>query len=212
VPTSKRHNKNEDYGMRLFSATASPYSRKVRVAMIELGLADKIETVAQSPRDGASGFFAINPLAKIPALQTDDSGVLFDSPVICEYLNALVGGSLIPAAGKARWDALRREAIGDGILDTAMPLRGELLRPAEQRSSELIDRQRATVNRTLGVLDQGKLPSLDTVDIGTIAIGCALGWLDFRFADWGWQANCPKLAAWQRTLNQRASFAATAPA
>lgn len=198
--------------MKLYSSKASPYSRKVRVSAIELGIGDRIETIETAPRDNSTGFFAVAPLARIPALQTDDGVVLYDSPVICEYLNALASGNLVPAQGARRWDALRRQALGDGILDTALPLRGELLRAAELQSADLIARHRATVDRALDAAENDPASAnSDAFDIGAIAIACALGWLDFRFPDWGWRKTRPKLAAWQKTLEQRPSFQATKP-
>jgi glutathione S-transferase len=108
--------------MRLYSSPPSAYSRKVRIVALELGIADRIEVCAQSPRDNSGGSFAINPLARIPVLVTDDGVVLYDSPVICDYLNNLVHGALIPGPGSARWEALRRPALGDGMLDWGLPL------------------------------------------------------------------------------------------
>ncbi len=198
--------------MKLYSANASPYSRKVRVAAIELGVVDRIEIREQAPRDNSTGFFTVAPLARVPTFETDDGVVLYDSPVICEYLNTLASGSLLPAQGARRWDALRRQALGDGTLDMAVPLRGELLRAAELQSADLIARHRATVDRALDAADKDPASAnSNTFDIGAIAIGCALGWLDFRFSDWGWRATRPTLAAWLKTLEQRPSFQATKP-
>jgi glutathione S-transferase len=194
--------------MRLYFAPASPYSRKVRTAAIELGIANQIEIVLQMPRDNSKGFFDINPLARIPVLETDEGEVLYDSPVICEYLNAQAGGSLFPAKGWQRWHALKRQAVGDGILDSAVPLRQEMLRPAAQQSEEFIARNRATVARALRVLEYAKQ---GPVDIGSLAIGCALGYLDYRFTDWDWRRDYPALAAWYDTLTARPSFIQTLP-
>ena len=198
--------------MKLYSSTASPYSRKVRVIAMELGLSAQIELRAQMPRDNSNGFFSINPLARIPALEMDEGGILYDSPVICEYLNVKAGGSLIPDTGSGRWDALRRQALADGMLDTALPLRGELLRAKELQSEELVVRHRATVNRALDAADHDPVtvnPAL--LDIGVIALGCALGWLDFRFPDWGWRGSRPRLANWLIEIERRPSFDATRP-
>lgn len=203
--------------MKLYSAIASPYSRKVRVLAIELALANRIDIIEQAPRDNSTGFFSVNPLARIPTLRTDEGVVLYDSPVICEYLNTMANGSLIPAAGAARWDALRRQALADGLLDIALPLRGELLRVKELQSEELIVRHRASVDRALDAANADPTITRADVasgpfDIGTIAIGCALGWLNFRFPDWGWRATRPALAAWLANIETRPSFQSTKPA
>ena len=199
--------------MKLYSATASPYSRKVRVTAIELGLSAQIELREQMPRDNSTGFFSINPLARVPALEMETGGILYDSPVICEYLNAKAGGSLIPADGAARWDALRRQALADGLLDTALPLRGEVLRAKELQSEELIVRHRATVDRALDAAEHDPVTANPVLlDIGVIALVCALGWLDFRFPDWGWRASRPRLAKWLTEIERMPSFKATRPA
>jgi glutathione S-transferase len=198
--------------MKLYSSSASPYTRKVRVSAYELGVADRIEIREQAPRDNSTGFFTVAPLARVPAFETDDGVILYDSPVICEYLNVLASGDLFPAEGARRWDALRRQALGDGILDTALPLRGELLRATELQAADLIARHRATVDRALDAADKDPASADPNVfDIGAITIGCAIGWLDFRFPDWGWRATRPTLAAWLKILEQRPSFQATKP-
>lgn len=198
--------------MRLYSSNASGYSRKVRIVAIELGLDARLERIDQSPRDNSTGFFAVSPLARIPVLLTDEGYALYDSPVICEYLNTLAGGSLIPATGVARWNALRRQALGDGILDNGLPLRGELMRRPAMLSAEVVARHREAIERALTLADaEADAYPTSTPDIGTIAIGCAVGWLDFRMPDFGWRANRPQLAAWLAELGQRPSFAATRP-
>ena len=199
--------------MKLYSAGASPYSRKVRVLVSELGLTGRVQVLEQAPRDNSTGYFAVNPLARVPALITDDGAVLYDSPVICEYLNTLANGSFIPAAGAQRWDALRRQALGDGLLDNGLPLRGELLRAKELQAADLISRHRATIDRVLDASNQE--PTIvqgSTLDIGAVAIACAIGWIDFRFADWGWRATRPALAAWLAQIEARPSLQSTKPA
>ncbi|MBI3516456.1 MAG: glutathione S-transferase, partial [Proteobacteria bacterium] len=136
----------------------------------------------------------------------------FDSPVICEYLDSLHGGAkMFPASGPARWAALRRQATADGILDAAILTRYEALRPETIRWSDWTDGQMAKVRGALGALelDADKLGS--TVDIGTITIGCALGYLDFRFPSEGWAKRCPKLAKWYEGFSARPSMKATVP-
>ncbi|MGD9941715.1 MAG: glutathione S-transferase family protein [Burkholderiaceae bacterium] len=198
--------------MKLYSAVPSPFCRKVRICAIELGLADRMEVVAQKPRDGTTGFHEVNPVARIPALVTDDGQVLYDSPVICEYLDSIGGGTLIPAAGAQRWDALRRQAMGDGLLDAAFPLRAELARDASQRDAEIVSRHRATMLRVLDAADRD--PATDpgrTIDIGSIAVGAAISWLDFRMPDLGWRASRQRLSDWHAAISERPSFRTTQP-
>lgn len=198
--------------MKLYGTTGSPYARKARVCAHELGLADRIEFVVQAPRDNAGGYWNVNPLARIPALVLDDGSALYDSPVICEYLNALAGGALIPASGPARFDALRRQALGDGIPESGVPLRGELARAPELHAAEYIDRYKATIDRALDAIDRE--PATVTggpVDVGAIACACAIGWLAYRFPDWRIAPGRPRLAAWYAAILERPSFRATRP-
>ena len=199
--------------MKLRHSPGSPYVRKVMVAAIETGLAGRIEkiptkVVPVTPNDALQ---AENPLVKVPALTTDGGEVLYDSPVICEYLDTLHDGrKLFPAAGPARWTALRRQALGDGILDAAILGRYETnLRPEELRWDAWIDGQRRKVRGGLDALERETLDG--TVDIGTITISCALGYLDFRQIEEGWRATRPQLAAWFAEFARRPSLQETIP-
>lgn len=195
--------------LTLYYSVASPYARKCRVAALEAGLGDRLVLATADQKDAA--YHATNPLARVPALVTEDGMALFDSPVICEYLDSLnARDKLFPPAGPARWSALKRQAIGDGIMDWAVPLRQELLRPAAERSPEWMAKARANINRTLDALE-AEADSFSGVDIGAIAIACALGYLDFRFAEDRWRDSRPKLARWQQQMAQRPSLASTAP-
>ena len=202
-------------GLRLHYSYASPYVRKVMAVAIETGQKEKLELTARkvSPVAPDADVSRDNPLGKVPCLVTDDGMALFDSRVICEYLDGLHGGpKMFPAAGPARWTALRRQAAGDGILDAGILARYEtLLRPEARRWPDWIQGQKAKMTRALDALE-GEAASLGmTVDIGTIAIGCALGWLDFRYAADDWRAGRPRLAAWFETLAKRPSMTATVP-
>lgn len=198
--------------MKIYASHPSAYSRKVRVLALELGL-PAIEFIDQAPRDNATGFFTLNPLARIPVLVTDKDTLLYDSPVICDYLNALAGGSeLIPAGGAARWDALRRQALGDGVLDVGLPLRYDTMLPKPQQNQDNMERYRATMNRTMDALEREPATASGVFDIGAISIACMLGWIDFRFPDWGWKSTRPALAAWHAAMEARPSFVQTRPA
>ena len=199
--------------MKLRFSPTSPYVRKVLVAAIELGLADRIEKVAANPWNPDDALPTVNPLGKVPALTTDEGQVLFDSVVICEYLDSHHDGRpLFPREPEDRWRTLRLHALADGILDAAVTRFIEgARRPAELRWSEWDARQRAKIGRALDSLE-GEAASLDgPLDIGQIALGCALGYLDFRFAAEDWRSAHPKLAAWYEAFAERASMQATIP-
>jgi glutathione S-transferase len=154
---------------------------------------------------------ADNPLGKIPCLVADDGAVLYDSRVICEYLDSLHDGPKMVPAGPARWPALRRQAEGDGIMDAGVLARYEtFLRPEEQRWPAWLENQKQKFRRALDALET-EAEAYETVDIGTITIGCALGYLDFRYGDEDWREPRPLLAAWFEQFSRRHSMARTAP-
>lgn len=198
--------------MKLCYSATSPYVRKVVAAAIELGLDGKIEHLPTSAWDPASKLGEINPLGKVPALVTDDGEAIYDSPVICEYLDSMAGGGkLFPAAGPARWTALRLQALGDGIMDAGVSARLESQRPAGQKSEGWIERQRAAIFRALDALEAEAQGLGGKVNIGHVAIGAALGYLDFRFVADAWPQGRPNLAAWFESFAKRPSIASTAP-
>jgi glutathione S-transferase len=203
--------------MKLRYSPTSPYVRKVSVTAIELGLAGQIERIQTNTQDRDSGIAEHNPLGKVPALILDDGSVLYDSPVICEYLDSLHDGpKLFPAAGPARWTALRQQALGDGILDAAILRMIETLRrPEALRWQGWIDHQSAKVVRAVDRL-QAEAAELqggfaDPLTIGGIAAGCALGYLDFRAPELEWRAGRTDLAAWYEDFSQRPSMRETLP-
>jgi glutathione S-transferase len=201
--------------MKLHFAIASPYVRKVRALAIELGLDGRIELLqrAITPVSPEADLNVCNPLGKIPCLITDDGEALYDSRVICAYLDSLAEGrGLTPASGPARWIVLRREALADGILDAAVGRRYEtFLRPKERQWDDWIDAQRAKSDRGLDQLEQEAGSFGDTVDIGTIAAACAAGYMDFRYPDERWRETRPTLAAWYENFSKRRSISETAP-
>lgn len=200
--------------MQLHYNVASPFVRKVMAVAIETGLFERIEPVKRLPSPVApvADLNADNPLGKIPCLLTDDDMALYDSRVICEYLDSLHHGpKMFPPSGAARWTALRRQALADGIMDAGVLTRYEtFLRPEGARWNAWIDNQKQKWRRSLDALE-AEAASLDVVDIGTLAIACALGYLDFRFADDDWRAGRPRLAAWFEQFARRPSIATTGP-
>ena len=199
--------------MRLRYSPTSPYVRKVLVTAIELGLAEGIERVPTDTLDPMSGLSDDNPLGKVPALILEDGEVLYDSPVVCEYLDSLhEGPKLFPPSGPERWRALRRQALGDGILDAAILRMLETLRrPEALRWKGWIDKQAGKVTRALDLLETEAASLGDPLTIGHITIGCALGYLDFRFADDDWRAGHAELAAWYEDFAGRPSMQQTVP-
>jgi len=197
--------------MKLCFSPTSPYVRKVRACAITREIDDRIELVPTNANTSEPAFVAINPLSKVPALVTDDGVALFDSPVICEYLDGIGDGlPMFPEHGAMRWRALKFQAMGDGILDASVPRRGEMMKPQDEGRAAWIARQKAAVDRTLDALEED--PPHRHVDIGSITVACALGYLDFRFAAQPWREGHPKLAAWYEAFAQNPGIARTVPA
>lgn len=196
--------------MKLAYSPASPYVRKVMASAIARGLDASIEKWVVPTTDPS--LVAVNPLSKVPTLITDDGMALYDSPVICEYLDSVgTAPKLFPPAGRARWNAIRQAALGDGIMDATQPRRREVALPLDEGRKTYIAMQQAKVARALDVLEAeaDTLGALTT--IGEITIGCALGYLDFRFAHEPWRPGHPKLAAWYARVVTLPPLAGTMP-
>ena len=200
--------------MKLYYTQKSPYVRKALIVANEIGIEDKLEKVDCSTTTPVNPDASnANPLKKIPALELDDGTILFDSPVVCEYLDTEFGnGSLFPSELSARWIALRFQALADGLLDAAVLIRYEnTLRPESLRWDDWGSGQMAKVDGALADLEAHAELFGDRVDIGTISVACALGYLDFRYANKDWRAVYPNLAAWFSTFADRPSMKATQP-
>ncbi len=196
--------------MKLLHSPASPFVRKVWVAVCELGLQDRVERIATNPlkREDVRG--SPNPLGKVPALETDDAGVLYDSPVIIEYLDHAAGGNkLIPAPGPARWTALRRQALADGMMDASILCFIEAMRKPERQSAGWIAHNRAAVERALGALEAEAGDLGADADVGTLTIAVALELISMQLADIDWRTRSPALAAWFDGFRQRPSMTGT---
>ena len=199
--------------MKLYHSPLSPYVRKVMVVAHETGLLDRIETVDGSgtpmaPNDGA---VAANPLGKIPALVTDDGLTLYDSRVICRYLDRLAGAGLYPS-GAAEFPVLQREALAEGMIDAALLTAYEWrLRPENLRFQPWVDGQRAKVMRGVDEFERRVDALSGALTIDKIALGCTLGYVDFRLGDLGWRDAHPRLAEWYDEFSARPSMKATAP-
>ncbi|MGH6980448.1 MAG: glutathione S-transferase [Stellaceae bacterium] len=202
--------------MKLRFAAASPFVRKVVVVSLETGLTERIERVSTSvsPVKPNEDVARENPLIKVPSLTTDDGTVLYDSDVICEYLDTLHDGPrLFPAAGDARCTALRQQALADGLMEAAILCRYENLRPEEMRWQDWVDSQMRRVRGALSALELETEAGVLTgpLTIGHVTVGCALGYLDFRFAKEEWRMRHRQLAAWFEEFAKRKSMQLTVP-
>ncbi len=196
--------------MKLAYSPASPYVRKVMACAIKRGIDKQIERMKIGPTDPE--LLKYNALSKVPTLITDDGAYLFDSPVICEYLDSIGSApKLFPAPGPARWKALTQAALADGILDATQPRRRELTLPQDEGRKSYIALQQGKVARAVVEFEKqaSSLGNLDT--IGEITIGCALGYLDFRYANEPWRPGYPKLTAWYEKVVKLAPLAETMP-
>jgi glutathione S-transferase len=199
--------------MKLRYSATSPYVRKCMIVAIESGLDQRLELAVTSAWAADTDLPGENPLCKVPTLVADGGEALYDSPVICEYLDSLHDGiKLVPASGGARWTQMRLEALADGILDAALAIRIETsMRPEDKRWPEWAARQQRAVDRGLNALEQDCGAWGGDFLIGQITAVCALGYLDFRFPTNDWRSTRPALAAWFATVAQRSSVARTAP-
>lgn len=198
--------------MKIYFSPFSPYVRKCLVTGHELGLNDRIELLPSNahPVQRDREIIATNPLGKVPTFLTEDGQVLYDSRVICEYLNDLAGGALFPHAGKARWETLTLQSLGDGILDAALLARYEdVARPEGLRWDDWRSAQLDKVETSLAHLEADPRQLADRVDIGSLAVGCALWYLDLRFATLSWRVRYPTVAQWFAAFSQRPSMQAT---
>jgi glutathione S-transferase len=198
--------------MKLYSHPVSPFARKARIIAHELDI--KLEVIDVQARNDEN-LRRINPLKQIPILVLDDGSSLFDSPVICEYLNHIGGGKFFPGNNifshhTNRWKAAGLAALGDGIADAAVSWRYELTEPEERRNTDRIARCKATIDAGINALERVNFAKDPT--IGEIAVGCALGYIDFRLPDLDWKGSHPKLSAWYARFCEYPSMKATQPA
>jgi len=198
--------------MILRTSPASPFGRKVKLAAAVLGLSDRIEIVAADTMDPSDDLRTQNPLGKIPILITDAGEPLYDSRVILEYLDLLAGGGSIIPAGEARFPALRLQALADGLMDAAiLQVYETRWREEDRREARWLGYQAEKVARSLATLEAEVDAIGERLDVGTITLACALGYLDFRFGS-SWRESCPKLVDWLDGFAARVpAFDATRP-
>lgn len=200
--------------MKLFYVGVSPYARKVRVVADEKGLGDRIEEIEVNPYERPADLVAANPIGKIPCLVLEDGTAYYDSPVICEYLDSLNDNpKLLPDPGPERFQALRRLALTDGILDQAFNISCEVnRRPENERSPHWIEHWKTAVAAAITALDSEIGDYGDRLTLAHIGAGVALGYADFRLGEMlDWRADNPALAEWYAEFSRRASMRATAP-
>lgn len=201
--------------MKLYITVPSPFARKCRIVAREKGLADRVEEIVADPYADAPALLASNPLVQVPALIAEDGLPITDSPVICEYLDALgQGPRLLPAEGPERWRVRRLETLANGALEMGVKRVLEKRRPEHERSPSWIARWTTNMGRALDALEAAA-PQVETragpLDMGAITAGVAATWIGFRHPDVDWRAGRPNLAALQVALEARDSFRQTRP-
>lgn len=204
--------------MKLFYSPTSPFVRKVIVCAMELGLDGNLQRhkAGANPIHRNPEIVAANPLGQVPTLIADDGMALYDSRVICEYLDSqgesgLAGVGRMFPSGPVRWQALVEQSAGDGLLDAGLLCRYEAGRPEDKRFSDWTGGQMEKITSALDQFEKWAPKFGVRVDIGTISIGCALGWFDFRFAAYGWRDSRPALANWFKTFDARPAMIVTRP-
>lgn len=193
----------------------SPYVRKVMICAIERGVDHRIErlSAAASPIARDATIVAHNPSGKVPTALLPDGTALFDSRIICQYVDEMGGGGILYPQGAQRYPVLTLEALADGLLDAALLLRYEtMMRPEDLRWPEWIAGQSEKIDSSLAALAEPFLPILKAgFHAGAIATACALGYLDFRFSSRDWRGTHPELAEWYLGVAERPSLLRTAP-
>lgn len=200
--------------MRLFYTPTSPFARKARVVAHERGLNDRVEAVVVTVRDPESKLLPYNAVGRVPALELDDGTVLTESTLICHHLDSIAAGpALLPAAGPARLEALRLDALAYGFLDGVAWWSREYRRSEAMRWDTFIDLERTRANRCLDMFEReaaaGHIPTAPSM-VG-VTLGCAFGYIDTLFKPLEWRPGRPALAAWFETFDARPSMRATAP-
>lgn len=198
--------------MELKFSGLSPYVRKVNIVAHEHGLADRLRLTPVNTRSEPEKIAPHNPLGKIPVLITDAGETIYDSPVICEYLDAEFGNHrLLPAAGPRRWQIMTMVALADGLLDAALLVRHERARPAAEQSAEWTELQLGKVHRALGYFEGTVETFSPELDMAQVAVGAAVGYVPLRLLDLDGLPKWPKLKAWYAKQSLRPSFKNTTP-
>lgn len=198
--------------MKLYITTPSPFARKVRIVAREKGLSDRIEEIVVDPYGNAPELLATNPVVQVPTLVAEDGLPVTDSPVICEYLDALgEGARLLPVDRAERLRVRRLETLGNAALEMGVKLVLEKRRPEHERSPSWMERWTVNMGRALDALEAAA-PDAGRLDMGVLTAGIAVTWIGFRHPDYDWKTGRPNLVALQAALEQRPSFVDTYPA
>jgi len=198
--------------MKLYGSETSPYVRKVRVVIAEKGI--NCEWVMERPADAGGRFRELNPLGKIPVLELDDGGVIYDSPVIAEFLDSLSATQLIPLSGDERWQVQTLHALADGVMDATVARMLELRKPVDKQLNAVINKQEGKVANALQSLEKATADKSflvgSSITMADIAIATALSYIDFRYAH-DWRSQNPQLEKWSDAIFSRDSFTSTLP-
>lgn len=197
--------------MKLYGSLTSPFVRKVRMVLLEKNLPH--ELIVEGPADAAGNVARLNPLRAIPVLERDDGEVLFDSTMICEYIDSLNDKPrLYPANGEPRWMALRWHALGQGMMEATVARFVELRKPVEKQGTAQVTKHEERIAAALAFANE-RVPTTgflsgNTIEIGDVTLAAALGYIDLRYAH-DWRGKNPKLAKWFDPVSQRPSFVET---
>lgn len=197
--------------MELLYSPTSPFTRKVMVTAHELGIADRIRLLPVHPRQDVEVVGERNPLAKIPVLTTDSGTILYDSTVICAWLDSEYGQGMLYPETSRKWRVLRDIALANGVLEAASYVRHERLRPSELQSPGAISAEIQRIHRALDSLDAETEPINASIDAGQLALACAVDWLPFRLPDEDWLSRRPRLRTIITNLLARPSLVKTDP-
>jgi glutathione S-transferase len=198
--------------MKGYATPSSPFARKIRMAQIETGQQGLIEWRMLTREERATLVPSINPLGKVPCVVLENGEALYDSPVICAWVDAQHGGHrLIPDSGHERWRVLTLEALGDGLGEAVVAVALEQGKAEGERSQAVIDRQAGKVKSGLAALDKAAPGFHDPLTVGEIAVACAIGYMEYRKVVPGWRESFPALGGWYNRLADRPSFAETLP-
>jgi glutathione S-transferase len=198
--------------MKLYYSPTSPYVRKVSMMAIETGLGDQVEQIVMAGVGPDTEVAKANPLGKVPAVVRDDGSTLYDSPVICEYLDSLHSGAkLIPPNGEDRLFVLKMQALADGALDAGVSQIMESRRPEGEQSPGWVARQQKALSQAVDEMEKCVDQLGSDLTLAHICFCATMGWIDFRKPEWDWRESCPALADWYAAFSARPSAMATEP-
>lgn len=197
--------------MKLYYTKRSPYARKVNLLALEKNI--KLDLVVVDLKNKPPELFDVNPLGKIPALITDDGAAYADSPVICAYLDSLSKPALIPTSKKKRFHILNIEGIADGIAEFSVAIFYQMMEPEEKRNKEAMEKSAAAIERSFSYIEKNYMRILKSkkITLAPLALAAAIGYLNFRLPEFGWQKKHKKLARWFAEFEKRESMQKTMP-